>query len=112
MQVSGLVKFVPVERMQGARVLVLCNLKPAKMRDVESFGMVRCTPHSFPCGFRLTQQRGTTPTGHVERMGSPALQTLQEPILRTPWVCFRAGGFPNPLGVSPLTATLLANVHS
>lgn len=44
--VSGLVKFVPQERMLGARVLVLCNLKPAKMRNVESFGMV--SAHNVP----------------------------------------------------------------
>ncbi|PRW39127.1 methionyl-tRNA synthetase [Chlorella sorokiniana] len=40
--VSGLVKFVPVDKMQGRRVLVVCNLKPAKMRDVMSYGMVLC----------------------------------------------------------------------
>jgi hypothetical protein len=34
-----------------------------------------------------------TPTGR-ERMGSPALQTLQYPILLLPWLCFRGG--PNP----------------
>jgi hypothetical protein len=33
-----------------------------------------------------------------ERMGSPTLQTLQNPILPTPCVCFRAGGSPNPFG--------------
>ena len=26
-------------------------------------------------------------------MGSPTLQTLQDPILLLPWVCFRGGGF-------------------
>ncbi len=40
--ISGLVKFVPMEEMQGRLVVVICNLKPAKMRDVMSFGMV-CT---------------------------------------------------------------------
>ncbi len=40
--VSGLVRFVPEEAMQGRRVLVVCNLKPAKMRDVMSYGMVCC----------------------------------------------------------------------
>ncbi len=39
--VSGLVKFVPIERMRDRRVVVVCNLKPAKMRDVMSYGMVR-----------------------------------------------------------------------
>ena len=32
--VSGLVKFVPKDQMQGRVVAVVCNLKPAKMRDV------------------------------------------------------------------------------
>ena len=39
--ISGLVKFVPEDKMQGRRVVVVCNLKPAKMRDVMSYGMVR-----------------------------------------------------------------------
>jgi hypothetical protein len=37
--------------------------------------------------------------GHLpgrERMGSPTLQTLQDPILLLRRVCFRGGGFPNP----------------
>jgi hypothetical protein len=29
-------------------------------------------------------------------MSSPTLQTLQDPILPLPWVCFRGGGFANP----------------
>ncbi|KAK9833687.1 hypothetical protein WJX74_002750 [Apatococcus lobatus] len=40
--VSGLVKFVSVEAMQNRRVVVVTNLKPAKMRDVLSYGMVLC----------------------------------------------------------------------
>lgn len=40
--VSGLVNFVPIEEMQNRDVVVLCNLKPAKMRGVESKGMVLC----------------------------------------------------------------------
>lgn len=39
--ISGLVKFVPKDQMENRRVLVVCNLKPAKMRDVMSYGMVR-----------------------------------------------------------------------
>lgn len=38
--VSGLVAFVPVEEMLGRRVLVLANLKPAKLRGILSSGMV------------------------------------------------------------------------
>lgn len=41
--VSGLAKFVPIEEMLNRSVVVLCNLKPAKMRGVESKGMVLCT---------------------------------------------------------------------
>lgn len=40
--VSGLVKFVPLEEMQNRMVVVLCNLKPAKMRGVMSEAMVMC----------------------------------------------------------------------
>ena len=39
---SGLVAFVPLEAMEGARVTVLCNLKPRKMRGVTSQGMLLC----------------------------------------------------------------------
>ena len=37
--VSGLVKFVPIEEMRDRLVVVLCNLKPAKMRGVFSEGL-------------------------------------------------------------------------
>lgn len=40
--ISGLVKFVPIEKMQNRMVVVVCNLKPAKMRDIMSYGMVMC----------------------------------------------------------------------
>lgn len=32
--VSGLVKFVPIEELQGRMVVVLCNLKPAKVLEL------------------------------------------------------------------------------
>lgn len=41
--VSGLVNFIPIEEMQHKMVVVLCNLKPVKMRGIESQGMVLCT---------------------------------------------------------------------
>lgn len=34
--VSGLVKYIPIEQMQGRMVVVLANLKPNKLRGVES----------------------------------------------------------------------------
>ncbi|XP_028157508.1 tyrosine--tRNA ligase, cytoplasmic [Ostrinia furnacalis] len=46
--VSGLVNFVPIEEMQNRDVVVLCNLKPAKMRGIESKGMVLCASVDEP----------------------------------------------------------------
>jgi len=40
--VSGLVDFVPIEEMRDRLVVVLCNLKPAKLKGIESRGMVLC----------------------------------------------------------------------
>lgn len=40
--ISGLVKFVPLEEMQNRMALLLCNLKPAKMRGILSEAMVMC----------------------------------------------------------------------
>jgi len=40
--VSGLVKFIPIEEMQNRMCVVMCNLKPAKMRGVVSEAMVMC----------------------------------------------------------------------
>ena len=38
--VSGLVKHLPPTALENALVVVLCNLKPAKMRGIESRAMV------------------------------------------------------------------------
>lgn len=40
--VSGLVQFAPREELQDRLVVVLCNLKPQKMRGIESKGMLLC----------------------------------------------------------------------
>ena len=40
--ISGLVKFVSLEDMQNRMALLLCNLKPAKMRGILSEAMVMC----------------------------------------------------------------------
>ncbi|MEW5316371.1 MAG: hypothetical protein WDW38_007749 [Sanguina aurantia] len=44
--ISGLVQFVPMEAMLGRRVVVVLNLKPAKMREVMSYGMVLCASNA------------------------------------------------------------------
>lgn len=38
--ISGLAKFIPLEKLIGKKVVVICNLKPSKMRGVMSEGMV------------------------------------------------------------------------
>ena len=38
--VSGLVKYIPEAEMQGRRVVLVCNLKPANMRGIQSQAMV------------------------------------------------------------------------
>jgi len=40
--VSGLAGLVPLETMQNKMVVCVCNLKPQKMRGVESQAMVLC----------------------------------------------------------------------
>lgn len=47
--VSGLVKYVPLAEMQDRLVVCICNLKPAKMRGVESAGMVFCAEKDGAC---------------------------------------------------------------
>lgn len=39
---SGLVKHIPIDRMLNARVVLVANMKPTKMRGVESQAMVLC----------------------------------------------------------------------
>ncbi|CAH2047318.1 unnamed protein product, partial [Iphiclides podalirius] len=40
--VSGLVNYVPIDEMRDKFVMVLCNLKPVKMRGIISEAMVMC----------------------------------------------------------------------
>jgi tRNA-binding EMAP/Myf-like protein len=38
----GLVKFIPEDQMQNRMAILLCNLKPSKMRGIASEAMVMC----------------------------------------------------------------------
>nr|CAB3220761.1 aminoacyl tRNA synthase complex-interacting multifunctional protein 1 [Phallusia mammillata] len=40
--VTGVVKHIPIDQMQDRMVVLMCNLKPAKMRGVLSQAMVMC----------------------------------------------------------------------
>ncbi|XP_063708433.1 aminoacyl tRNA synthase complex-interacting multifunctional protein 1 [Culicoides brevitarsis] len=68
--ISGLVKFVPLEEMQNRMVVVLCNLKPVKMRGVLSEGMVMCasTPEKVEV---LAPPAGSVPGDLIHCEGFP-----------------------------------------
>jgi hypothetical protein len=61
--------------------------------------IMRYRANKGPCTTSVSETRTLSPPHSpaaerrhtTERMGSPTLQTLQDPIL--PWVCFRGGGF-------------------
>ena len=40
--ISGLVKFISEEDMQNRKAILMCNLKPSKMRGIMSEAMVMC----------------------------------------------------------------------
>nr|VZI22226.1 unnamed protein product [Spirometra erinaceieuropaei] len=44
--ISGLVRHVPLEKMQNLVGIFMCNLKPVKMRGIESQGMLMCATAS------------------------------------------------------------------
>ncbi|GIY03021.1 tyrosine--tRNA ligase, cytoplasmic [Caerostris extrusa] len=46
--VSGLAKIIPQEELENRLVVALCNLKPAKMRGVESQAMILCASREEP----------------------------------------------------------------
>merc|ERR1711874_552900 len=66
--ISGLVKFVPEAEMQDRMVVVLCNLKPSKMRGIMSEAMVMCasTPEKVEL---LVPPPGSKPGDHVRVEG-------------------------------------------
>ncbi|XP_071534873.1 aminoacyl tRNA synthase complex-interacting multifunctional protein 1 [Panulirus ornatus] len=66
--VSGLVKFIPVEELQNRMAVLLCNLKPVKMRGITSEAMVMCasTPEKVEV---LAPPEGSQPGDLVEFEG-------------------------------------------
>jgi len=62
------VKHVPIEEMRNRMVVVLCNLKPAKMRGVTSEAMVMCasTPEKVEI---LIPPQGAVPGDVVDFQG-------------------------------------------
>ncbi|KXL50055.1 hypothetical protein M433DRAFT_2337 [Acidomyces richmondensis BFW] len=63
---SGLNGLVPLEEMQGRKVVVVCNLKPVKMRGIQSAAMV------LAASPRLAPGEEDTHAGPVELVEPPA----------------------------------------
>uniref|UniRef100_A0A1A7Y291 Aminoacyl tRNA synthetase complex-interacting multifunctional protein 1 n=1 Tax=Iconisemion striatum TaxID=60296 RepID=A0A1A7Y291_9TELE len=68
--VSGLVKHIPLEQMQNRMAVLLCNLKPAKMRGVVSQAMVMCASSPDKVEI-LDPPGGSVPGDRVSVQGFP-----------------------------------------
>uniref|UniRef100_A0A1A8LE71 Aminoacyl tRNA synthetase complex-interacting multifunctional protein 1 n=2 Tax=Nothobranchius TaxID=28779 RepID=A0A1A8LE71_9TELE len=68
--VSGLVKHIPLEQMQNRMAILLCNLKPAKMRGVVSQAMVMCASSPDKVEI-LDPPGGSVPGDRVSVQGFP-----------------------------------------
>lgn len=66
--ISGLVKFIPESDMQDRMAIILCNLKPSKMRGIMSEAMVMCasTPEKVEI---LAPPPGSKPGDVVQVVG-------------------------------------------
>ncbi|KAL9703260.1 hypothetical protein quinque_006778 [Culex quinquefasciatus] len=121
--ISGLVKFIPIEEMKDRYCVVLCNLKPAKMRGILSEAMVMCasTPEKVEI---LAPPEGSVPGDLVHVEGYPRVpdavmnpkkkifETVA-PDLRTNGelvACYKDSTFVVP-GKGPVKAQSLKNVN-
>ncbi|XP_063534942.1 aminoacyl tRNA synthase complex-interacting multifunctional protein 1 [Cydia strobilella] len=121
--VSGLVNHVPINEMQDRIVMVLCNLKPVKMRGVTSEAMVMCasSPEKVEV---LIPPSGAVPGDLVSCEGYPREPEAQlnpkkkifetcAPDLKTnadKVACYKGTPLLVP-GKGPVTAATLKDVH-
>jgi aminoacyl tRNA synthase complex-interacting multifunctional protein 1 len=76
---SGLNGLVPLEEMQGRKVIVVCNLKPVKMRGVKSCAMV------LAASPRLKEGEEDHHAGPVELVTPPAEAKAGERVFFEGW---------------------------
>ncbi|PBP23566.1 multisynthetase complex auxiliary component p43, partial [Diplocarpon rosae] len=76
---SGLNGLVPLEEMQGRKVVVVCNLKPVKMRGVKSCAMV------LAASPRLKEGEEDNHAGPVELVTPPADAPAGERVYFEGW---------------------------
>lgn len=72
-----MVKHIPIEEMQNRPVIILCNLKPAKMRGIMSEAMVMCasTPEKVEI---LAPPQGAAPGDVVTVPGFEGKQAIEK----------------------------------
>ncbi len=76
---SGLNGLVPLEEMQGRKVVVVCNLKPVKMRGIKSSAMV------LAASPRLKEGEVDDHKGPVELVNPPLNATAGERVYFEGW---------------------------
>ncbi|KAL1196596.1 putative methionine--tRNA ligase [Cardamine amara subsp. amara] len=77
---SGLVKYVPLDLLQGASVVVLTNLKPRNMRGVKSCGMLLAASDAAHENVELlVPPQGSVPGDRVWFGNEDDLEQLPEP---------------------------------
>lgn len=76
---SGLNGLVPLEEMQGRKVIVVCNLKPVKMRGIKSAAMV------LAASPRLKEGEEDHHAGPVELVSPPADAKAGERVYFEGW---------------------------
>lgn len=77
--VSGLVKYMSPEAILGRLVTVLCNLKPATMRGVQSNGMLMCASTETAVEL-LCPPEGSKPGERITLEGATALEPAEAQI--------------------------------
>jgi len=87
--ISGLVKFIPEAEMQDRMAVLLCNLKPSKMRGIMSEAMVMCasTPDKVEI---LAPPAGSKPGDLVRVEGFPRSSDAALPQLNPKKKVFEA----------------------
>lgn len=76
---SGLNGLVPLEEMQGRKVIVVCNLKPVKMRGIKSAAMV------LAASPRLKEGEEDNHSGPVELVNPPEGAVAGERVFFEGW---------------------------
>jgi methionyl-tRNA synthetase len=77
--VSGLVKYIPEPDMQGRRVLVVANMKPANMRGIQSQAMVLAATSADGSTVELVEPPAGAAIG--ERVTVPGFEGEAEAVL-------------------------------